>query len=385
MALLASTSDLAEDDAVLIDGAREYARAELLPLDRKWDQDDSSVTDILDALAEMGFLGLCVPSELDGLGCSCTTYAAITHELSYASPSVAVTISVHSMVGRVLKQFAAEPLRSDLLREWGNPGSLAAFAISEAESGSDAGSAKTSAVEVDGGFRLTGEKMWITNGLAARWFLVLARLAGGDNGGRLCAFLVDGRESGIERTPIHGKMGIRGSETAVVHFDETFVPSAHLIGDRGDGLAVCLSALNEGRIGIAAQASGIGKACLDEMVRYAGQRYQFGRPIGKLQAVANMIADSATELEASKLLIRRAAHRIDDGLEARSASAMAKLYASESANRIAYRAVQVHGGSGYVHECRVEQLYRDARVTTIYEGTSEIQRIVIGRGLKNAS
>jgi alkylation response protein AidB-like acyl-CoA dehydrogenase len=178
-------------------------------------------------------------------------------------------------------------------------------------------------------------------------------------------------------------MGIRGSETAAINYTDTFVPNRFLIGEVGDGLEVFLSSLNLGRIGIAVQATGIAEACLDEMVSYARQREQFGRPIGSFQAVGNMIADSAVELEAAKALVWRAARMVDKGEADRYASSMAKLYATEVANRIAYRAVQVHGGTGYVRECRVEQLYRDARVTTIYEGTSEVQRIVIARGLAN--
>jgi hypothetical protein len=195
--------------------------------------------------------------------------------------------------------------------------------------------------------------------------------------------MIDGNDAGVQRTKIRGKMGIRGSETAVVHYDNVFVPDAYMLGEPGEGLKVFLTTLNEGRISIAAQASGIAEACLDEMVAYARQRHQFDRPIGKLPAIQNMIADSAVELEAAKLLIWRAAASADAGAPDRSASSMAKLYASEAANRIAYRAVQVHGGSGYVNECRVEQLFRDARVTTIYEGTSEIQRLLIGRALRS--
>ena len=224
--------------------------------------------------------------------------------------------------------------------------------------------------------------MWLTNGMTGRWLLTLVRLKDVPGRNGLCALLVDGHHAGVERDRIHGKMGIRGSETAVIHLTDVFVPVSHLIGERGQGLQVMLSGLNEGRIGIAAQSSGIAEACLTEMTAYAREREQFGQPIGKFQAVGNMIADSAMELEAAKLLIWQAAGRVDAGRPDPCISSMAKLYASECANRIAYRAVQVFGGAGYVNECRVEQLYRDARVTSIYEGTSEVQRIVIARELK---
>jgi alkylation response protein AidB-like acyl-CoA dehydrogenase len=285
------------------------------------------------------------------------------------------------MVGKILQQRAAEPVRTQWLSTWGSPESFAAFALSEAGAGSDAAAVRVSARIVEGGYRINGEKMWVTNGLTGRWLLTLVRLDGASDDEALCAVLVDATESGIERTPIHGKMGIRGSETAVISFTDTFVPEEHLIGERGRGLDVFLTTLNHGRVGIATQGTGIAEACLDEMVSYARQREQFGRPIGRFQAVANMLADSAVELEASKALVWRAARKIEAGETDRCASSMAKAYATDAANRIAYRAVQVHGGTGYVRECRVEQLYRDARVTTIYEGTSEIQRIVIAREL----
>jgi len=373
---------LSQDQIALLEAVRDYARRELLPLDRECDRTEESVCRFLPQLGEMGLLNLVIPESLGGLHTDYRTYASIIHDVAYASPSVAVTLSVHNMVGKIICEKGGEAMRTELAANWASPEHLGAFALSEAEAGSDAGAAKASAVRVQGGFKVSGEKMWITNGMSARWFLSLVRLADGDGDSSLCAVLVDGNDSGVQRTKILGKMGIRGSETAVIFFDNVFVPNEHVVGELGEGLKVFLSTLNEGRISIAAQASGIAEACLDEMITYARQRHQFGRPIGKLQAIQNMIADSAVELEVAKLLIWRAAASVDAGEPSRTESSMAKLYASEAANRIAYRAVQVHGGSGYVHECRVEQLYRDARVTTIYEGTSEIQRLLIGRALR---
>lgn len=381
MALLPADESLPDDQVMLIDAARDFARDELAPLDPQWDEGHGTVFDVLPRLADMGFLNLSIPEQFNGLGCPYRTYAAIIHEISYASPSVAVVLSVHNMVGSILAKNAVEPLRTQWVSAWGRPESFAAFAISEAGAGSDPAAARAAVREVQDGYIINGEKMWITNGMQARWFLTLGRMDGGPHDGKLVALVLDGNQPGVQRVKIHGKMGIRGSETAVIHLADAFAPRSHLIGDIGDGLKVCLSTLNEGRIGIASQASGIAEACLDAMVSYARTREQFGQPIGKFQAVAEMIASSAMELEATRALIWRAASFVDDGLQSRSASSMAKLYASEAANRIAYRAVQVHGGAGFVHECRVEQLYRDVRVTTIYEGTSEVQRIVIARDL----
>ncbi|MHC4697305.1 MAG: acyl-CoA dehydrogenase family protein [Planctomycetota bacterium] len=269
MPLVPPDVELSEDQTMLIDAAREFARNELLPLDRKWDEDESTVAEVLPQLGEMGLLNICLPEELNGLGCPYSTYAAILHEISVWSPSTAVTISVHSMVGHILEKYLAEPQRTEWLSAWGDPSSFAAFALTEANAGSDAGGTQAAAHEVDGGLKINGEKMWISNGLAGRWFLTLVRLQDGPQRDNLCAVLIDGNEPGVERTKIAGKMGIRGSETAVIHLTDAFVPEHRIIGERGQGLQTFLTTLNEGRIGIASQASGIAEACLDEMVGYA--------------------------------------------------------------------------------------------------------------------
>lgn len=365
-----------------MEAVREFARGELLEADRRSDVDESPLSaTYLPALGGMGLLNLLVPESFSGLGCSYQTYTAIVHELAYASPATSVAVSVHSMVGFILTRSAADPLRRAWLEHWGEPEQFSAFAISEADAGSDPSAARAAAVKVEGGYRVTGEKMWITNGMAARWLLTLVRLKDETEDGKLCMVMIDGRSPGLTRTKIAGKMGIRGSDTAVISLEDVFVPADHLIGAEGDGGRVSATALNGGRVSIAAQASGIAEACLDAMIAYAGQRRQFGRAIGEFQAVANMIADSAVELQAAKALIWHAAGKLDAGQIEFGPSSMAKLFSTEAANRIAYRAVQVHGGMGFVRECRVEQLYRDARVTTIYEGTSEIQRYVIAKTL----
>ncbi len=369
------------DEALLITAARDFARAELLPRDRAWDKGEGSVTDVLPALADMGFLSLELPEEIGGLNCSYRGYAAILHEISYASPSAAVTIAVHNMVGRVLAKYTPPDKRSSWLEGLRSAENLAAFAISESHAGSDPSAARTRAERDGDHYVVNGEKMWISNGLTARWFLTLARTAPGRDKSGLSALLIDAKETDVGRAPIHGKMGIRGSETAAISFTDAKVPAENLLDKEGRGLAVFFSALNGGRIGIAAQATGIAEACFDEMIEYARQREQFGRPIAEFESVQNMIADTATELAAAKGLIERAAALEDAGAADPVSSSQAKLFATEAANRAAYRAIQVFGGYGYVDEYRVEQLYRDARVTTIYEGTSEIQRLIIARQL----
>lgn len=370
---------ISDDHRVLIETVRNYARKELLPLDAKWDKAETSCCEQLDQLYDMGLMALRVPEEQGGLACPMLAYAHIIRELAYASPSVAVMVGVHSMVCEAIKMFAAPAVREETLHRLATPGNLSAFAVSEADAGSDPSAATTRAVPAPGGWKLTGNKFWVSNGLAGRWFVVLARSGTRGTHKDLSMFLLDACQDTVERRPIHGKMGIRGSETAEMSLDGAFVPTENLLGRPGDGLKIALSALDGGRIGIASQAVGIGLAAMDLMVAYAKERRQFNRPIADFQAIQWMIADSQAELDASQLLIDRAAMLKEERHPFTREAAIAKLFATEAVNRIVYRAVQVHGGTGYVNECRVEQLYRDARVTTIYEGTSEIQRHVIAR------
>ncbi len=375
------TRDLTQEHELLVQAVRDFARAELLERDREWDRTETSCCTELERLYEMGLMSLRVPEELGGLDCPAQTYARIIRELAYASPSVAVTVAVHSMATEILRVYAREEIRRPMLERLANPGHLSAFALSEPNAGSDTAAVRTRAEKVTDGWKLYGTKMWVTNGLTGRWFLVLARTGQTGTTADLSLLLLDGEQPGVNRTPIHGKMGIRASETAEMSLEGAFVPSENLLGQEGWGRRIGLSALDGGRIGIAAQAAGIAEACLDLMVQYSRQREQFGRPIADFQAIRWMLADSRTELNAALALIERAAWLKDQGRPFTREASMAKLYASEAAGRIADRAVQVHGGYGYVREFRVEQLYRDARVTRIYEGTSEIQRRVIAREL----
>ncbi len=372
---------LNSEERTLAEAARAFAREQLLEVDRQCDRTEGSICTALPQLAEMGFMSLRLPEEWGGLGCPRLVYAAILHELAYASPSAAVTLSVHNMVGEMLLQFASERVKAELLPCWGQAESHGSFAITEADAGSDPASSRTTAVQNGDHWVINGSKMWITSGHQGRWFVILVQTREVGNEAGLCMILVDGQQEGFERTEIKGKMGIRASDTFSLHFSDVRAPLDHLLGEQGSGLKLALMALDGGRIAIAAQSTGIAEACLDEMVAYSKQRVQFGRPIAQFQAIQQMIADSKVELEAAKLLTARACYVADQGWLFSPAAARAKLYASEMAGRVADRAVQIHGGTGYVNDSRVEQLYRDARVTRIYEGTSEIQRLVIARDL----
>ena len=372
---------LSEDHRMMTEAVRDFARAELTPRDIEWDRTESSCCAELDQLYEMGLMGLRIPEEHGGLDVPTVCYAQIIRELAYASPSVAVTVAVHSMVCEIIAQYGSDDIKAEMLSRLGEPGNLSAFAISEPNAGSDPGGAKTRAENSGGGWKLNGTKMWVTNGMTGRWFVVLARTGNEGNSRDLSMFLMDAQVAGLERNIIHGKMGIRASETAEMSLENVALPEHCLLGEPGWGMRIALSALDGGRIGIASQAVGIAEACLDLMVEYSKQREQFSKPISSFQAIQWMLADSRTELSAAQLLIEQAAALKDEGVDYTQAASMAKLYASEAACRIADRGVQIHGGYGYCNEFRIEQLYRDARITRIYEGTSEIQRIVIARGL----
>ncbi len=370
-----------DDQQLLISAVRDFARAELIDRDRVWDETETSCCTEFETVHGLGLLSLRVPEQDGGLDCPFVPYAAIIRELSYASPSVAVTVAVHTMVCEIVRRFAAPPVQRRMLPILAQLGNLAAFAISEPNAGSDPGAAQTRAQRADGGWKLTGPKMWVTNGINGRWFVVLARTDPNDGARELSMFLMDAQQPGVVRRPIHGKMGIRGSETAEMSLEEAFIPDDHLLGEPGWGLRIALSALDGGRIGIASQALGIASAACDLMREYSCHREQFGAPISSFQAIQWMLADSAVEIAAAQKLIDRAAWLKDQGRAHTSEASMAKLFASEAAARIVDRAVQSHGGYGFVREFRVEQLYRDARITRLYEGTSEIQRVVIARNL----
>jgi alkylation response protein AidB-like acyl-CoA dehydrogenase len=361
--------------------ARDYAERRLKPVAAQLDREGKFPAEQLAEMAELGLMGVNIPESLGGAEAGVVAYSLAMTEIAAACASTAVTMAVTNMVGEVSASFGTEELRRRQVPALTSGGYKAgAFALSEPEAGSDPGAMRTTATRVDGGFLLDGQKQWITSGAHAGVFVVWARTGGPGTRGLSC-FLVEQGAEGLKPGRAEDKMGLRASNTVPLTFERCFVPETALLGEPGGGFKIAMMALDGGRIGIASQACGIARAALDASTRYARDRQQFGKAIAEFQAIQWMLADSATELDAAQLLVLRAATLKETSRPFSREASMAKLYASEAANRICNRAVQIHGGYGYTREFAVERHLRDVRVTTIYEGTSEIQRTVIARSV----
>ncbi|MBN2282658.1 MAG: acyl-CoA dehydrogenase [Deltaproteobacteria bacterium] len=359
--------------------ARDFAKRELAPLASERDRKELFPAEVITKMGELGLMGMMVPPEQGGSGAGAVSYSLALQEIAYACASTAVTMSVANLSAEPLLHFGTREQKEKYLRPLAGGDMLGAFAVTEPDAGSDPGSMKTRAVDRGDHYLVNGRKVFITNGSYAGLINLIAR-TGDQKGNRgLSAFVIEKDFQGFLVGKKEEKLGLRASDTVELIFDDCVVPKENLLGREGQGFKVAMIALDSGRIGIASQSLGIARACLDEAVSYAGERRQFGKPIGSLQAIQWMIADMATGIEAAQWLALSAAERKDRGLPFTKEASMAKLFASELANRAAYDALQIHGGYGYMKEYTVERLYRDARVTSIYEGTSEIQRVVIAR------
>ncbi len=358
---------------------REFARKEIEPRAAEHDRAGRFPSELLAKMADLGLMGMMVPTRYGGSEVGAVSYSLALQEIAYACASTAVIMSVTNLSCEPLLLFSGEEQKEKWLVPLASGRALGAFALTEPEAGSDAGGVRTRADQSGAGYRINGTKVFISNGGHADTFILVARTSreGGKKG--LSAFLIPRETEGFEVGPEEEKMGLHASSTVTLLLEDCFVSEEQRVGREGDGFRIAMAALDGGRIGIASQATGIAQACLDEATRYSRQRKQFGRFISSFQAVAWMIADMATELEAARLLTLRAAYQKDLGLPFTREASMAKLYASETANRCAYKALQIHGGYGYTRHYKVERLYRDARVTTLYEGTSEVQRLVVSR------
>jgi alkylation response protein AidB-like acyl-CoA dehydrogenase len=366
--------ELTHEQREIRDLARRFADAEIAPHAGAWDREHRFPREVFSALGELGLMGVCVPAEHGGAGSDFLSYVLVLEELSRADAGVGVTVAVHTSAGTlpILANGSTEQI-DRLVPPLAQGHEVAAFALTEAGSGSDAGAMRTRAEGGEGGSRLTGTKQWVTNGSYAHTFTVFAR-----DPDRPSAFIVRRGAPGLSVTREEEKMGLNSSSTADLAFEGT--PGEHL-GAPGGGMRIALSTLDGGRIGIAAQAVGIAQAALDMATGYAKERQAFGRPIGGFQAIQQKLADMQTEIEAARALVWRAARLKEAGQPHAIEGAQAKLFASRVARHWTGEAIQVLGGYGYTKEFPAERYYRDAKVTEIYEGTSEIQRLVIARAL----
>jgi len=373
---------LSEAERLIRDTAREFAEKELKPVAGELDRQHQFPEKPLRRLAQLGMMGMTVPEAEGGPGASSVAHALLLMEVSRACASTGVILSVHnSLACECLVRFGTSAQKQKYLPGLIRGATLGAFALTEPESGSDAAALKTVAVRQGDRYLLTGTKAFVTSGRRAGLILTFATTAPERGRERITAFLLEPGYSGFAVGRVEEKMGLNASETVQLHLEACEVPAENRLGAEGEGFEIALKLLEGGRAGIAAQAVGIAQACLEEAVAYAKERRQFGRPIASFQTIQHQIADMATQVEAARILTLRAAALKDAGRPARVASSMAKLYASEAANRVAAAALQIHGGYGYLKDFPVERHYRDARVLTLYEGTSEIHRIVIGRHL----
>jgi alkylation response protein AidB-like acyl-CoA dehydrogenase len=361
--------------------ARDFARDEIEPHAPQWDRDHGFPRALLDRLGEVGLLGVCVPEEHGGGGADFLSYVLVLEELSRADAGVGVTVAVHTSACTLpILAFGTPEQQTRFVPPLALGEAIGAFALTESGSGSDAGALQTRAEAVDGGWRLTGTKQWITNGGFGGTVLLFARTDTSTQGARgISAFLVDGGD--VEVTHEAEKLGLNSSQTVDLALDGVRVERDRLLHEEGRGFRVAMATLDGGRIGIAAQAVGIAQAGYDVAREYAKQRQAFGRRIGEFEAIQWKLADMSTEIDAARLLTYRAAWLKEQGKPHTEAGAKAKLFASETARRQTAEAIQILGGYGYTKEWPVERYYRDAKVTEIYEGTSEIQRLVIAREL----
>jgi len=376
--------ELSEDQRMIRDMARDFARREIAPHAQAWEKagwiDDALVAQ----MGELGLLGMVVPEEWGGSYIDYVAYALAVEEISAGDGATGALMSIHNSVGcGPVLNYGSQAQKDEWLAELANGRAIGCFALTEPQAGSEAHNLRTRAELVDGQWVLNGSKQFCSNAKRAKLAIVFA-VTDPDLGKKgLSAFLVPTDTPGFAVERSEHKMGIRASDTCAVSLSDCRIPQANLLGERGKGLAIALSNLEGGRIGIGAQALGIARAAFEAALLYARERVQFGKPIAEHQSIANMLADMQTQLNAARLLILHAARLKSAGLPCLSEASQAKLFASEIAEKVCSQAVQIHGGYGYLEDYPVERYYRDARITQIYEGSSEIQRLLIARELAN--
>jgi alkylation response protein AidB-like acyl-CoA dehydrogenase len=373
--------ELTDEQVLIKRTAREFCDVEIAPHVAEWDRREEIDRALIGKLADVGFLGAALPEDVGGMGLDLRTYALVVEELGRADSNVRGIVSVsNGLVGKSLVKWGDDAQRARWLPGVASGEALGCYALTEPGAGSDPGGLETRAERDGDGWRLTGQKIFITLGSWAAFALVFART--GEEGPRgISCFVVPTDGDGFEARPIKGKLGLRAQDTAELFLDGVRVGPEALLGGEGNGFKVAMSALDHGRISLGAGAVGIAQGCLDAAIAYTKERRQFGRPVASFQLVQELLADIAVETEAARLLVWRAAAVADRGERNTTEASMAKLYASEVAVRAANAALQAHGGYGYVDEYPVGKYLRDARVLTLYEGTSQIQKLLIGRAL----
>ena len=371
-----------EEQLLIQKTAREFAKDHLEPgvIDR--DETSSFPKLEISLMAELGFMGMMVPQEYGGAGMDAVSYVTALEEIAAVDASAAVIMSVNnSLVSQLIQKFGSEEQKTQFLPDIASAKKLGAFSLSEPQSGSDAGNMRTFAQRINGHYIVNGTKNWVTNGISSGLVILMAVTEKNKGNKGISAFIVEKGLNGFSTGKKEDKLGIRGSDTCEIYFEDCKVPADCLIGNEGDGFNIALGTLDGGRIGIAAQALGIARSALEKSVTYAKDRKQFQKPIGEFGAIKCKLATMATNVDAARLLILKAAHLKDEHKPYSKEAAMAKLFASRIAMEATTDCVQIFGGYGYMREYGVERLMRDAKITQIYEGTSEIQELVVARSL----
>jgi butyryl-CoA dehydrogenase len=374
--------ELTDEQRLVRETARAFTDNEIVERARENDRNEHFDLELVAKIAAQGYLGAIVPQEYGGAGLDYLTYGLIVEQIGRGDSAMRTVVSVQtSLVCSALLRWATEEQKRHYLPKLCSGEWLGCFGLTEPDTGSDAANQRTRARKTDSGWVINGAKMFISMGNYARLALVFAQTDPDLAHRGLACFLVDTEQPGYQASAVHHKLGLRGSDTAEIALNDVEVPDDAMLGQIGDGFKVAMSSLDSGRYSVAAGCVGICQGCLDASVRYAKERQQFGRPIASFQLVQEMLADMALETDAARMLVWRAAYLKDTGQPNTTETSVAKLYATEAAVKCANAAIQVHGGSGYVDDYPVERYLRDARVTTLYEGTSQIQKLIIGRAL----
>jgi len=374
--------ELTDEQRLIRDTARDFADNEIAPRARESDREGRFDTELVKKLGDMGFIGPILPEEYGGRGIDYRTYALIVEEIGRADSSARTVVSVNtSLVGSAIARWGTDEQKQRLIPGLCSGEAMGCFGLTEPDTGSDAANLKTRAEKTSDGWKLTGQKQWISLANHAAFALIFAQTEAGTGSKGLAAFAVPTDSTGFSSAEIHGKLGLHASDTGEISLDGVEVPDDAMIGEVGEGFKVAMTALDSGRFSVASGCVGIIQGCVNASVDYAKEREQFGRPIAAFQLVQAMIADMVVDVEAARALVWRAGWLKDTGQPNTMETSVAKLYATEAAIRSANTAIQVHGGSGYVDDYPVERYLRDARVTTLYEGTSQIQKLIIGRAM----